>query len=124
VLRNLPIGRKLTLIAMVAAAAGLLLAAGALIWLAYQSELKASERSLQTIGSLMAANSTAALSFNDPAPAREVLGTLQATPAIVRACLFAKDDATAFASFQRPGYADCGVAATAPSGTLSARVHR
>ena len=33
-LRNQPIGRKLTVIAMVAAAAGLLLAAGALIWLA------------------------------------------------------------------------------------------
>lgn len=121
-LRNLPIGRKLTLIAMVAAAAGLLLAAGALIWLAYQSELKASERSLQTIGSLMAANSTAALSFNDPATAREVLGTLQATPAIVRACLFTGDAATAFASFQRPGYADCGTAAAPPSGTLSARL--
>lgn len=121
-LRNQPIGRKLTVIAMVAAAAGLLLAAGALIWLAYQSELRASERNLQTIGTLMAANSTAALSFNDPSTATEVLATLDATPAIVRACLYAEGEPAVFASFQRPESADCQTGEVQLDGVVTARL--
>ena len=105
--RNAPIGRKMTLVAGGAAAFGLLLAAAALIGLAYRDQLDNSRHELQTIGSLLASNSTAALSFNDAASATEVLQSLSATTNIVRACLYRTEDTTAFATYVRATHAPC-----------------
>uniref|UniRef100_UPI0032B2AFEE hypothetical protein n=1 Tax=uncultured Abyssibacter sp. TaxID=2320202 RepID=UPI0032B2AFEE len=58
--RNAPIGRKMTLIAIAAAAAGLLMAAAALIFMAYRTQLDSSRHDLLTIGELIAGNTTAA----------------------------------------------------------------
>lgn len=97
--RNAPIGRKMTLIAIAAAAAGLLMAAAALIFMAYRTQLDSSRHDLLTIGELVAGNTTAALTFNDAQTATEVLATLRATPSIVRACLYLTDDETPFATY-------------------------
>lgn len=55
---------------------------------------------LSTLADIIGQNSTAALAFNDPVSAEEILGALKAESHIVRACIYGKDG-NVFAAYYR-----------------------
>ncbi len=57
----------------------------------FYSFRKTTVEKLSTIGEIIAANSTAALAFDSPNDAREILAALKAEPHIVAACLYDKN---------------------------------
>lgn len=60
------------------------------------------EKSMHTLASIIADNSTAALTFGDSGAAEEVLGSLKAQESIVSACIFDRQGKV-FARYLRPG---------------------
>ena len=60
------------------------------------------EKSMHTLASIVADNSTAALTFGDAGAAEEVLGSLKAQESILAACIFDKNGKI-FAQYLRPG---------------------
>ncbi|HVW83061.1 MAG TPA: ATP-binding protein [Bryobacteraceae bacterium] len=100
--RDVPIGRKLMGITMVTAAAALLLAGAGIIIsdsILFRSSL---ERDLTALAQITADNSTAALAFEDPRAASEVLHALRARPHLVVACIY-RNNGTVLARYVRPG---------------------
>lgn len=91
--RDLPIGRKLVLVIMATSLAAQLLSSAAS--LAYQTAAfrRGLKGDLATLARIVAANSTAAVAFNDPAAAAATLAALGARPDILSACLHALDGA-------------------------------
>jgi signal transduction histidine kinase len=90
-LRDLPIRRKLMVVVMGASALALLTASGMLLaWdiVRFRADLR---DDLQTLATIIADNSTAALSFDDPATAAETLAALAAKPQVTAAAIYAKD---------------------------------
>ena len=87
-LRDIPIGQKLVVIAMITSAAALL-AAGALIVAAdsvlFRGYLR---RDLSALAQIVADNSTAALAFTDAESAGQTLGALHARTHVIGACIF------------------------------------
>jgi PAS domain S-box-containing protein len=88
-LRNLPIRRKLTAVMVLAASAGLGLAAFALIGYTWFTARANAVRDLNTLSLIVADNTAAALAFGDPAVADEMLAALRAKTEIDSACLYA-----------------------------------
>jgi signal transduction histidine kinase len=90
-LRDAPIRQKMTLVIMLTSAVVLLLTAAA--FMSY--EVISSRRNLlqnsQTIAQITAAQSSAAVSFEDEKACQEILAKLQAEPKILLAALYAKD---------------------------------
>ena len=70
--RNLSIRRKLTLIVMVTTCTAILLACGAFLAFDIHTLRQTRVLDLETLAEVLGSNSTAALTFNDPATAREV----------------------------------------------------
>ena len=102
-LRNLAIKRKLMFLMMGTSTLALLLASMAFIgyeWYAFRNELV---HDLKTQAEIIAANSSAALSFGDPRRARETLQSLEAKPHLISAFLFAADGQV-LAAYRRGGY--------------------
>jgi uncharacterized membrane protein affecting hemolysin expression len=90
-LRDLPIRRKLIVVVMGASALALLTASGMLLaWDVVRFRADLSE-DLQTLATIIADNSTAALSFDDPATAAETLAALAAKPQVTAAAIYGKD---------------------------------
>lgn len=90
-LRNVPIRRKLMLIALLTTAGALLLAGAALILfnvLRFRREMVAD---LTSLADVVARNSTAVLSFGDPGSAADTLRSLSARKPIVAAALYDKE---------------------------------
>jgi signal transduction histidine kinase len=90
-LRDLPIRRKLIVVVMGASALALLTASGMLLaWdvVRFRADLR---EDLQTLATIIADNSTAALSFDDPATAAETLAALAAKPQVTAAAIYGKD---------------------------------
>ncbi|HEY8994028.1 MAG TPA: ATP-binding protein, partial [Lacunisphaera sp.] len=87
-LRNLPIRRKLMLIILLSCGVVMLLMRGSFSIYEYVIFREATERQLSTLGKILAANSTAALAFDNPADAREILSAVQAEPHVVTAALY------------------------------------
>lgn len=94
--RDPSIRRRLTTLAMLSSAVGLLLAAAVLIVYAWISARAGYERDLATVASIVADNSTAPLLFRDRKAAAVTLATLHAKPEIELACLYASGEAGAF----------------------------
>src|SRR5579863_448842 len=90
-LRNVPIRRKLMTIILVIACAALLLTSAAYTVVEYVIFRQNSQQHLTTVGQVIAANSTAALAFNDEDTMREILSALKAEPHIVAAGLYDKN---------------------------------
>jgi signal transduction histidine kinase len=90
-LRDMPIRRKLILIILSTSATAMVLLLGSFIAYEYITFRKATVRQLTTIGEIAAANSTAALAFQDQNDAKEILAALAAEKHIVAACLYDKD---------------------------------
>jgi two-component system, sensor histidine kinase len=98
--RNLPVTHKLRLASMITVIAALLLACVSLI---IDDQIKDRARMGQDLGVLadiFSANSTAALSFNDPSAAKELLATLRAKQHITAAFLYSAEGKL-FASYHR-----------------------
>ncbi|HVT35166.1 MAG TPA: ATP-binding protein [Nevskiaceae bacterium] len=79
---------KLTALSVLSSAAGLLLAAAALIIYAWVTVRAGYQRDLQTVAHIVADNSTAALVFGDRRAASETLAALRAKPEIQLACIY------------------------------------
>ena len=87
-LQRAPIRRKLMLIAMLTTGGTLLLAGAAIIYfnmVRFKEEMK---RDLNSLADVIAQNSTAAVSFRDPAAEIETLSALKARPSIVGAAVY------------------------------------
>jgi signal transduction histidine kinase/DNA-binding response OmpR family regulator len=85
--RNCPVKRKLQIVIMATVMAALVVAGGAVLVYDYLT-LRASMLSdLEVIAEIYATNSTAAMTFNDPQAAEELLSSLRAKPSIQWASL-------------------------------------
>lgn len=107
-LADLPIRRKLNLLALLSSALGLGLAAAVLISFTWTSGFNRAASDLETLARISADNSTAALAFRDEKVAREILRALKAKRGLQSACLYtlSPGEGALFAYFSNPG-ADC-----------------
>src|SRR5688572_20437038 len=87
-LNNLPIKRKLMLISLVTSCVALLLACMCFVTYEQITFRKSMIRGLSVTAAMVGSNSSAALSFNDPASAQDLLKFLSAEPNIVAACIY------------------------------------
>ena len=101
-LRNVPIRRKLMLIAMLTTGGALLLAGAALIYFDVARFKKEMASDLTTLADIVAQNSTAALSFRDEADATETLQALRPQGSIVAAAIY-DDQGRAFVRYDPKG---------------------
>ncbi len=92
--RYFPIQRKLRLVVLVTCTAALCVASSALFALQFYFFQRDFRRDLVAVAEIIAANSTAALSFNDEDAARENLASLRAKPQITGAALVLADGRT------------------------------
>src|SRR6266540_1492415 len=89
--KDTPIQRKLMTILLLTSGAVLLLTCAAFFAYEYVTFRQDSLRELSTLGEIIAANSTAALAFDNQEDAKEILSALRADPHIVGASLYNKD---------------------------------
>jgi len=75
--RNIPIGRKLTLVVLVSSTAALLVASAALFAFQVYTFRMNFMRDLESLAEVISANSTAAITFGDADAAREILAGLK-----------------------------------------------
>jgi len=87
-LRNAPIRRKLMTIMLVTSGLVVLLTCVAFLGYELLTFRRSAARELSTVGHIIAANSTAALAFQNPDDAREVLAAIKAEPHILVATLY------------------------------------
>jgi signal transduction histidine kinase len=87
-LRDTPIRRKLMLILLATSLVVMLLMRGVFFTYEFFTFREATARQLATIGQMLAANSTAALAFENQDDAREILTALKADPHIVTAAIY------------------------------------
>jgi len=98
--RNLSITRKQMVIATVASSVALLLACAAFVIYDVVSFRRVMVDNLASLAAVIGDSSTAALTFNDPFVAREILKSLNNQPHIVAACTYDKNGRP-FASYHR-----------------------
>ncbi|HKB56023.1 MAG TPA: ATP-binding protein [Lacunisphaera sp.] len=87
-LKHMPIRRKLMLIILLTSGVVMLLMRGAFFTYEYLTFRSATVRQLSILGEILAANSTAALAFENPEDAKEILSALQAERHVVAAALY------------------------------------
>ncbi|HEV2268827.1 MAG TPA: ATP-binding protein [Steroidobacteraceae bacterium] len=87
-LRNLPIRRKLMIMLLVTSGAVLALTCAAFIAYQYESYRAAARHTVQTLGQVIASNSTAALAFDNPSDETDVLAALHAERRISLAAVY------------------------------------
>ena len=94
--RDLPIQRKMLVMTLLICGAILFVAITALFSFQVLNFRSSLQRDTATLAAIIANNSTAALAFKDPRAGAEVIGSLQANPTVIAACL-ALPDGTRFA---------------------------
>jgi PAS domain S-box-containing protein len=99
------IRRKLRLIIFATSSAALLLACAVFVTFDLLSSRRQIERDLATLAEITGSNCTAALTFNDPKAAREVLLTLSAKRQIRSACIYDREGRV-FAKYRRSDLPD------------------
>jgi diguanylate cyclase (GGDEF)-like protein len=99
-LRDTPIRQKLVAISLLSSGAALILACGALIAYELVSFHDVTLQKLSSVAGVIAANSSAALSFDDPESAEATLSALHAEARIIGACIYQADGAR-FAAYRR-----------------------
>src|ERR1043166_6634151 len=87
-LKDTPIQRKLMTILLLTSGTVLLLTCAAFFACEFLTFRKTMVRELSTLGEIIAANSTAALAFDNQDDAKEILAALRAERHIVSACLY------------------------------------
>jgi two-component system, sensor histidine kinase and response regulator len=100
--RNLPVKRKLRLIIMGTVCTALMLACAAVLIYFHSVLHKTMENDLGILTEIFAANTSAALTFDDSRAAQELLSGLKARDSIVFAAVYSAD-AKVFASYSRDG---------------------
>jgi diguanylate cyclase (GGDEF)-like protein len=115
-LQDVPIRQKLILISMLVSAAALFLAGVGFLGVELLEYQEARERSLTTVGEVIAANTTAALAFEDASAAEDTLAALRAERAIASACLYGADGALFAYYFRVPTGSGCSKKAEYASG--------
>ncbi len=100
VFRDLSIKRKLTLMIMIISVFGLLLSYGLFMTYDRFVDRRAMVRELTTQAEIIGNNSTAAITFNDPASAEETLAALKGQPGILSVVIYTSDQKP-FASYRR-----------------------
>jgi signal transduction histidine kinase/ActR/RegA family two-component response regulator/HAMP domain-containing protein len=90
-LRNMPIRRKLTVILLVTSGAVLALTCAAFIGYQYAGYRASARHTMQTLGQVIASNSTAAVAFDNASDETEVLAALHAEPRISMAAVYGAD---------------------------------
>jgi len=90
-LQRAPIRQKLMLIAILTTGGALLLAGIAIIYFNVSRFREEMKRDLESLAEIVAQNSTAAVSFRDPAAETETLNALRARPSIVGAAVYDKE---------------------------------
>ena len=101
-MKDAPIRRKLVLITMVTTAIALLLAGTTIVICDSFLFRDYLQRDLSALARITADNSTAALEFEDPQAASEILHALHAKSHLVSACIY-RTDGTVLATYFRPG---------------------
>ena len=112
--KNLPIAQKLQWATMMVGIIAMLLASAGLLVDSQIQGRDAMRHDVEVLADIFSANSTAALTFNDPNAAKELLATLQAKQHITAAFLYSPDGKL-FASYRR----DAGLGETAAPALLS-----
>jgi len=102
-LRNLPIRRKVRLVAGLTAAIALVLAGLGMLTADSLISYRYLRSDLATFAEVIGENSTGALAFDDPRVATQTLSALHARQHVEIACLFGMKG-VAFASYVRPGF--------------------
>ena len=90
-LRNTPIQRKLMTMILLISGSVLFLTCSAYFAYEFISFRQTTVQELSTLGEIIAANSTAALAFNIPDDAKEIISAVKANPHIVAAALYDSD---------------------------------
>lgn len=98
--RNLSIKRKQMLIITLTSTVALLLASSAFIYYEMVTFRSTAKENLSSLADILSYNSTAALTFNDPSVARDLLNCLSGEPHIVQAVIYNKN-AQLFARYGR-----------------------
>jgi PAS domain-containing protein len=88
--RDMPIRRKLTLIILTTSFTAMLLLSGTFLAYEFVTFRNETLRQLATVGGITAANSTAALAFDNPGDAGETLAALKSERHVVAACIYDK----------------------------------
>jgi PAS domain S-box-containing protein len=122
--RNAPIKQKLLIIILVTTAIGLAIAGTGFVLVDSYLFRNAMNRDLTALASIVGDNSTAALQFDDPQVATEILSALRVRPHLIAGCLY-RPDGSPFAQYSRlknpaicpPPTARDGIVST--SGTLA-----
>jgi len=96
--RDLPIGRKLTLLLLLPCLVVLLLSGAALLGFQIRMFRNSFARDIKAVANIVGANSTAAVAFNDARAATEILHSLKAKEHILSAILILPDG-TVFARY-------------------------
>ncbi len=99
--RDLPIQRKMLLMTLLICGAVLFVAIAALFTFQVLNFRSNFQRDTATLAAVIANNSTVALAFKDAKAGAEVVGSLQAKPTVVSACLL-EPDGSLFAEFGKP----------------------
>lgn len=100
--RDTPIRQKLRIIVMGTTMAALVLAGAGILVLDSVLFRDYLSRDVSAMASIVVDDSSAALAFNDPAAAAEILNALRARPHIVSACIY-RTDGTVLATYAGPG---------------------
>jgi C4-dicarboxylate-specific signal transduction histidine kinase len=103
--KNLSIKAKLNLLVLVSSGAALLLASAVLVFNDARLIGSSKVQQLSALAKVLGANSTAALTFDDPAAARELLSSLNLQPTVQFACLY-NAKGQVFAAYQREKQVD------------------
>src|SRR5262249_8097872 len=113
--KDLPIRRKLMAILLLITAAALTLTCIAFISYEYVSFRTAATRNLATLAKIIATNSTAALAFDNPDDAQQMLGALAAETHIISAELY-DAHGTLFARYTANGTTPAAPSRLGPDG--------
>ena len=98
--QNIPIKDKLMLLVMMITGAALLLSSAAFVLYDHFEFRKSMARNLAITAEMVGSTSSAALSFNEPGSADEIMRSLAADPHIISASIFNRSDAV-FANYKR-----------------------
>jgi signal transduction histidine kinase/DNA-binding response OmpR family regulator len=118
--RDISIGRKITLITVAVSAAALLLACVPMAIFDVVASRRALARDMASMADIIGGNSSAALLFKDAKAAEEVLATLKAKPNIMAAAVYSLQGAE-FARYVRPGVTASIPQAIQPEGSYFGR---
>ena len=116
--RTPPIKHKLISIILTISTAALVLACGAFTLYDLVTFRSDKAREASTLAEIVAANSTAAISFNDPQTAQETIAGLRSEPHVVCARIYTSNGAP-FATYVRAGGSEQRIPSAAPRASIA-----